>query len=51
MSQIDIKPLLQVAGVKHPYWTDEVYAMHEHQILAIKGNRQQRIGSDIHQKL
>jgi len=42
MRQINIKPLLQVAGVSHPYWTDEVYAKHEHQILAIKGKRQQK---------
>ena len=42
MSQIDIRPLLEVAGVKHPYWTDGVYAMHEHKILAIKSKRQQK---------
>jgi hypothetical protein len=42
MRQINIKPLLQVAGVSHPYWTDEVYARHEHEILAIKRNRQQK---------
>ena len=41
MSQIT--SLLQVVGSKqHPFWTEEVYARHKHQILAIKRNRQQK---------